>query len=147
MKLDRYEFKSGDKFFTYEFLSEGPKGKIEKLIQFTLVNQNSLYNLAFGDKNPETGEIDDMAITDNGDSEKVLATVVASIYAFCDKFPKAWIYATGSTVARTRLYRMGINKYFDAVQEDFEIFGLAKSEWERFIKGNDYQAFVIQKKI
>lgn len=146
MKLDRYEFKSGDKFLTYEFLSEGPKGKIKKLIQFTLVNQNSLYNLAFGDTNPETGEIDDIIITDNDDSEKVLATVVAAIYAFCYKFPQAWIYATGSTAARTRLYRMGINKYFDIVQEDFQIFGLTQSEWERFIKGKDYQAFVIQRK-
>ncbi len=123
MKLDRYEFKSGDQFLIYEFLSEGPKGKIQKLIQFSLVNQDTLFfNLAFGDKNPVTGEIDDMVITDNGDSEKVLATVVAAIFAFCDKFPQAWIYATGSTEARTRLYKMGINKYFDIVQEDFEIF-------------------------
>ena len=129
------------------FLSQGPKGKIQKLIQFTLVNQHNLYNLAFGDRNPETGEIDDMVITDNGDSEKVLATVVAAIYAFCDKFPHVWIYATGSTEARTRLYRIGINKYFDIVQEDFDIFGLTQSEWERFIKGGDYQAFVIQRKI
>jgi len=147
MKLDRYEFKSGDKFLTYEFLSEGSRGKIEKLIQFSLVNQdNFFYNLAFGDKNPETGEIDDMVITDNGDSEKVLATVVAAIYAFCDQIPQAWIYATGSTEARTRLYRMGINKYFDIVHEDFEIFGLTQNEWERFIKGKNYQAFVVQRK-
>jgi hypothetical protein len=147
MKLDRYEFKSGDNFLTYEFLSEGRKGKIQKLIQFSLVNQNTLFfNLAFGDKNPETGEIDDMVITDNGDSEKVLATVVAAVYAFCDKFPKAWIYATGSTEARTRLYKMGIIKYFDIVQEDFEIFGLSENEWERFEKGKNYQAFVVQRK-
>lgn len=147
MKLDRYEFKSGDKFLTYEFLSEGPKGKIQKLIQFSLVNQNTLFfNLAFGDKNSETGEIDDMVITDNGDSEKVLATVVAAIYAFCDNFPKAWIYATGSTAARTRLYSIGINKYFDIVQGDFEIFGLTQNEWERFIKGKSYQAFTVQRK-
>lgn len=88
-----------------------------------------------------------MVITDNGDTEKVLATVVAIVYAFCDKFPQAWIYATGSTGARTRLYRMGINKYFDIVQEDFEIFGLFKSKWEPFIKGKDYEAFAIQRKI
>ena len=81
MKLNRYEFKAGDKFLTYEFLSEGPKGKITKLIQFSLVNQNNLYDLAFGDKNHETGEINDKIITDNGDSEKVLTTVVAAIYA------------------------------------------------------------------
>lgn len=146
MKLDRYEFKAGDKFLTYEFLSEGPKGKIQKLIQFTLVSQNSLYNLALGDKNPETGEIDDMVITDNGDSEKVLATVVAAVYTFCSQFPQAWIYATGSTEARIRLYHMAINKYFEIVQKDFEIFGLTQSEWEHFIKGADYQAFVIQRK-
>lgn len=147
MKLERYEFKSGDKFLTYEFLSEGSKGKIQKVIQFSLVNQDtSFFNLAFGDKNPRTGEIDDMAITDNGDSEKVLATVVAAIYAFCDKFPDAWIYATGSTAARTRLYKMGINRYLKIVQDDFEVFGLTQNEWERFIKGKDYQAFIVKRK-
>jgi hypothetical protein len=147
MKLDRYEFKSGDKFLTYEFLSEGTKGKIQKLIQFSLVNQKTLFfNLAFGDKNSETGETDDIIITDNGDSEKVLATVVAAVYAFCDKFPEAWIYATGNTQSRTRLYKMGINKYFDIVHEDFDIFGLTENEWECFIKGKNYQAFVVQRK-
>lgn len=147
MKLDRYELKSDEPLTTFEFLSEGPKGKIEKIIQFSLVNQNNLYNLAFGDRNPLTGEIDDKVITDNEDSEKVLATVVAALYAFCDRFPDSWIYATGSTTARTRLYRMGINKYYDIVEADFEIFGQAYSEWERYVKGKDYQAFVIQRKI
>lgn len=146
MKLDRYELKSDDQLTTFSFLSEGAKGKIEKLIQFSSVNQNNLYNLAFGDRNPLTDDIDDNVVTDNGDSEKVLATVVAAVYAFCDKFPLAWIYATGSTLSRTRLYRMGINKYYDIVKTDFEIFGQAQSEWERYEKGKDYQAFVIQRK-
>lgn len=87
MKLDRYELKSDEQLTTFEFLSEGTKGKIEKIIQFSLVNQNNLFNLAFGGKDPETGEIDDRIVTDNGDSEKVLATVVAAVYAFCGKFP------------------------------------------------------------
>lgn len=146
MKLDRYELKSDELLTTFEFLSEGSKGKIKKIIQFSLVNQNNLYNLAFGDRSPLTGEIDDRIITDNGDSEKVLATVVAAVYAFCDRFPDAWIYATGNTAARTRLYRMGINKYYDIVYADFEIFGQTYSEWERYVKGKDYQAFVIQRK-
>lgn len=58
----------------------------------------------------------------------------------------AWIYATGSTAARTRLYRMGINKYYDIVEADFEIFGQTQSEWERYQKGKDYEAFVIKRK-
>jgi hypothetical protein len=146
MKLDRYELKADDQLTTFDFLSEGPKGKIEKIVQFSLVNQNNLYNLAFGDRDYLTGEIDDKIATDNGDSEKILATVVAAVYAFCDKVPEAWIYATGSTAARTRLYRMGINKYYEIVKSDFEIFGQAQNEWEQFEKGKDYQAFVVQRK-
>lgn len=38
MKLNRYEIKAGARLLSYEFLSEGPKGKIQKLIQFTIVN-------------------------------------------------------------------------------------------------------------
>jgi hypothetical protein len=135
MKLDRYELKSDEQFTTFDFLSEGPKGKIEKVC-----------NLAFGDRNYLTGEIDDKVVTDNGDSEKVLASVVAAVYAFCDKKPDALIYATGSSAARTRLYKMGINKYYDIVHEDFIIFGQSESEWERFVKEKNYEAFVVQRK-
>ena len=39
MKLDRYELKADEPLTTYEFLSEGPKGKIQKIIQFSLANQ------------------------------------------------------------------------------------------------------------
>lgn len=146
MKLDRYELKSDEHLTTFTFLSEGPKGKIEKVVQFTLIYQDNLYNLAFGDRNYLTGQIDDKVVTDNGDSEKVLASVVAAIYAFCDRTPEALIYATGSTAARTRLYRMGINKYYDIIREDFLIFGQTESEWEPYEKGKNYEAFVVQRK-
>ena len=146
MKLDRYELKAGRNLTTFEFLSEGRKGKIIKIIQFQLMNLPNLYNLAFGDKNSETGELDDLIVTDNGDFEKVLATVTAAIYAFADHYPDAWVYATGSTEARTRLYKMGINKYFDIVEADFNIMGEYKNEWEWYEKGKNYQAFAVQRK-
>ncbi len=74
-------------FTTFEFISEGPRGKILKLVQFTLINKgHDIYNLAFGDKNYLTREIDDKIVTDNGDSEKVLAIVVAAAYNFFDYF-------------------------------------------------------------
>jgi hypothetical protein len=88
MKLDRYELKAGRNLTTFEFLSEGPKGKIIKLVQFQQMNLPNLYNLAFGDLNPLTGQFDDKIITDNGDSEKVLATVVAAVYAFTGQYPR-----------------------------------------------------------
>ena len=66
-----------------------------------------------------------------------MATIVAAVYAFTAQYPDAWVYATGSTATRTRLYRMGINKYFDIVKEDFDIMGEQQSEWKWYHKGED----------
>ena len=147
MNLDRYELISDDAASTYSFESKGPKGRIEKIVQFTPVSEDKLYNLGFGDKNPETGVLNDEVITDNSDTDKVLATVVAALYKFCDHVPEAWVYATGSTRARTRLYRMGINKYFDVVGQDFEIYGEQEAGWEPYQKGADYLAFAVKRKM
>lgn len=105
-----------------------------------------MYNLGFGDKNPETGEVDDLSISNNGDSDKVLATVVATVFAFTDKHPEAMVYAAGSTKSRTRLYRMGISKYLDYIKLDFEIFGETEDGWEEFEPDNEYSGFLIRKK-
>ena len=121
MLLDRYELKAGSNLTTFEFISEGKKGKIVKVIQFQQMDFDNLYNLAFGDKINDAEKLDDLVISDNGDTEKVLATVVSAIYAFAEHYPDCWIYATGSNSVRTRLYRMGINKYFEIVIADFDI--------------------------
>jgi hypothetical protein len=147
MKLDRYELKSGTKLTTFEFISEGPKGRIPKLVQFTPTNYKDLYNLAFGDKDAQTGEINDISISNNGDSEKVLATVVATVIAFTDRYPEASIYATGSSRSRTRLYRMGITKYLEDARNDFFIYGQIHNEWEPFVVGENYEAFVVRRKL
>ena len=128
MKLPRYELKAEDSLMIYEFISEGNKGKIPKLIKFSETALKGFYNLAFGDKNLETGDIDDTVVSNNGDSERVLATVVSAVYAYTDFNRQAWVYATGSSASRTRLYRMGISKYFDDVQQDFYVFGLKDGE-------------------
>ena len=146
MKLPKYPLASGDKLLSFEFISEGPKGLIYKLVQFKQTNLKDVYNLAFGAKDLATGEIDDIVISNNSDSEKVLVTVVATVYAFTDKYPGAMIYATGSTNARTRLYRMGIAKYFSEVTKDFEILGERNDDWETFRKNIDYDGFLVKRK-
>ena len=146
MKLPRYELKAEKSLMVYEFISEGSKGQIPKLIKFSETSLKGFYNLAFGDKDEFTGEIDDNVVSNNGDSEKVLATVVASVYAFTDLEKDAWVYATGSSQSRTRLYRMGITKYLDEILKDFVIFGLREGEWENFEKEIDYTAFVVRRK-
>ncbi|MEJ7738004.1 MAG: hypothetical protein WKF97_11295 [Chitinophagaceae bacterium] len=80
MKIEKYQLKAGQELLSYEFINEGPKGLIYKLIQFTVVNRNQVYNHAFGDKDSKTGEIDDLIVSNNGNSEKVLATVTGAVY-------------------------------------------------------------------
>ena len=145
MKLPKYEIEAEDSLEVFEFVSEGQKGSIPKLIKFSETTLKGFYNLAFGDKNLLTGEIDDKVVSNNGDSEKVLATIVSAVYAFTDQENEAWIYATGSTPARTRLYRMGITKYLEEVKQDFNVFGLLNGEWENFEKDIDYTAFLARR--
>ena len=146
MNLERYEIRSGEKLVTFEFVSIGFNGRIEKIVQYSPTNYKDLYNLGFGDKNVTTGEIDDLVISNNGDSEKVLATVVATLYAFTEKYRNAMVYATGSTRSRTRLYRMGISKYLNEILEDFEVYGQLDNEWEDFKKNGDYIGFMVKRK-
>ncbi len=146
MKLPKYPLASSDKMLTFEFISEGKKGLIIKLVQYKQTNLKDVYNLAFGDKDKKTGEIDDLIISNNGDSEKVLATVISTVYAFTDKYPNAWIYVTGSTKVRTRLYRMGITKYLSEVKTDFEILGEINDDWEAFKSNIEYDGFLIRRK-
>jgi hypothetical protein len=146
MNLPKYPLASSDKMMTFEFISEGPKGLIHKLVRFQPTNLKDVYNLAFGDKDLTTGEIDDAVISNNEDSEKVLATVVATVYAFTDKYPDTWIYATGSTKSRTRLYRMGISKFLSEVYEDFEVLGERNNDWEVFQKDVEYESFLVKRK-
>lgn len=147
MNLPRYEVKAEKSLMVFEFLSEGPEGKIQKIVKYSETNTKGVFNLAFGDKHPSTGDIDDFAISNNGDREKILVTVVATIYAFTDKHPNSWIYATGSTKARTRLYRMGLSRHFEEMQKEFEIFGLRNEEWNSFVKDEEYDAFLARRKI
>ena len=146
MKLPRYELEAEKSLMIFEFVSEGPKGRIPKIVKFSETNLKGLYNLAFGDKNLETGEINDNIVSNNSDSEKVLATVVAAVYGFTDRYPNSWVYATGSNKARTRLYRMGITKYIMEIKKDFVVLGQKEKSWRNFRIGIEYEAFLVKRK-
>ena len=145
MYLERYRYHINESFLDYEFISEGPKGKIKKIVRFTSISGN-IYNLAFGDLNQTSGEISDTIVTNNSDSRKVLATVAATVHDFTTQYPKAIIFAQGSTHSRTRLYRIGITNHLPQIQLEFEIFGLQNEIWELFEVRKDYDAFLIHRK-
>lgn len=132
-------------FQTFEFESLGPKGQFLKVVQYTELEQQGFYNLGFGDKDPNTGLISDLTVTNNGDSQKVLATVAATLYTFMNEYPEAIVVATGSTPVRTRLYQMGIANNLETIKQDFTVLGLRNESWEFFRKDVKYEAFLVQK--
>jgi len=100
MKLEKYEVDSDESFMVFEFVSEGPKGSITKIVEYSETNLKDFYNIAFGDQDLITGKMDDNRITDNKDWLKVLATVASTLYVFTDFFPDSWIYATRNNEVR-----------------------------------------------
>lgn len=147
MQFDKYPVTVGVTSMVYEFISQGTHGEISKLVIYSETHLHNFYNLGFGDKDTITGNIDDTIITNNGDSDKVLAAVAATLYNFTDKYPDAMVFASGNTKARTRLYRMGISNNLQIIEPDFEIFGLLREEWQPFKKGIEFEAFLVKRKI
>jgi hypothetical protein len=76
----------------------------------------------------------------------VLSTVASSVYKFTNNCPNAWIYAIGSTQARTRLYRIGIANNLTEIIQDFDIYGFKNGEWHEFEKNIEYEAFLVRRK-
>ena len=147
MNYPRYEYSTEDELNIFEFVSVGNKGKVTKIVQYTEMTIKGYYNLGFGDLDIETKEINDEVVTNNGDGQKVLATVVSTIYSFTGKNSDAYIYATGSNEARTRLYRMGITNNLEELKKDFHVYGLRNDEeFEYFIVGEDYLGFLVTRK-
>ena len=129
----------------YEFVSQGVKGNVAKLVVYTPTDLSGTFNLGFGDKTC-TDDFDDVAVTNNGDVLKVMATVAATLYSFTDRFPDAKVFAKGSTESRTRLYRMAISNNLDLINIDFQVYGLKDYVWEKFTIGIDYEGFLVKRK-
>jgi hypothetical protein len=147
MLENHYDVDISPDFLTFEFESVGTKGNITKVVRYSEINVKGFFNLGFGDKDPITGFLSDITVTNNGDSQKVLATVAATLFTFTNNYPDATVIATGSTEARTRLYRMGITNNIKAIEENFIVMGLTETSWEPFKKNIAYGAFLVRRKM
>ncbi|WP_314270847.1 DUF6934 family protein [Capnocytophaga sputigena] len=146
MNLPQYKTNPDEDLHSFSFISEGKNGKIEKVIRYEKITDD-VFNLGFGDKDPITGKINDKVVTNNGDTEKVLATVVSTVFTFTERNPNAYIYAIGSNHVRNRLYRRGITKYLSEALDTFAIYGmLPNQEFEIFNPNTDYVGFLLHLK-
>ena len=146
MRLATYDIEMDASGMVYSFVSEGPQGRIPKLIKYSKMGKGRIFNLGFGDIDARSGGINDLSRSDNGDTDMVLATVVQTVLVFTTLHPGSLIFAKGSTAARTRLYQMGIRRHLEEIQRDFDVFGLIGETWEAFDIGRRYHAFIAERR-
>jgi hypothetical protein len=154
MKIEKYQTESTINKLVFSFKSIGNK-IIEKKVLFTQIDDSenyglpssiNLYNLAFGDWDENIEDINDAVRSNNGDADKVLATVANTVIEFWAEYPDVPLFMTGSTPERTRLYQMGISKNYIEINYKADIFGMINFQWERYTFGKNYDAFLILRK-
>lgn len=152
MEYQKYNFAFNSDVTLFEFTSVG-KLSIPKLIRFSPTSNEHIYNLGFGDKYQidEKIIIDDKAVSNNGDAAKILATIANAIFVFTLHNPDKYVFFTGVTPSRIRLYRMAISLNYDELSDKFIIFaivedGLTKDVAVPFKENLNAKGFLIKRK-
>lgn len=145
MTLAKYPVTTDHNHSTYEFLSEGPKGTVKKVVFYQEIEQG-VFNIAFGDWDEEKQGINDNIRSNNNDRDKVLATVGSTIIDFLKNHPGVTLFARGSTPARTRLYQMAIVSNWREIKQLFEVVGFVNGNWEVFTENTNYEQFALRAK-
>ena len=146
MQYPSYPFQQSEDATQFFFESIGPKGVIQKAVVFTLLYEPNIYNLALGDINSITGDIDDQIVTDNSDTPTVLATIYRVSLYYLTINPTHRLYVEGNTPTRNRLYRMAISHAWEELSTHFVMFGLCQGSWERFSFNRPYESFLLLKR-
>jgi hypothetical protein len=146
MKYESYDaVRISDDLSSFDFLSKGHRGDLLKQIVFEPFRNGTIYQLVFGNLVAEN-EIDDFSINDNGDRNKILATVVQVVDNYTKRYPERMIYFRGSTPSRTRLYRMAIGLNLEEFSLTFDIYGETPNGIVPFCKNLEVVAFLIKRK-
>jgi len=129
----------------FQFQSVGRRGVFEKVVFFTPLTFDT-FNLSLVDYDTETGNYNDISVTDNGDMKEILVTVISTIHKFMESNPSKRIFFKGSTPARTRLYQIAISKIYSPEQSDLCISGLRDGQWFSFEPNINFESFLAEKK-
>jgi hypothetical protein len=93
MKYEVYELLHvSDDLSIFEFESIGPRGRIVKRVQFLPTHLDGVFSLAMGNVQPDTNLLDDVGISNNGDRNKILATIADTVDKYSSKYPERWVH-------------------------------------------------------
>jgi hypothetical protein len=144
MKYGSYPIYS-ESALKHSFYSDGPRGRVKKIIEYKESREDQhTYNLEFGDDVGVVDDLDDLVVTNNRDREKVLATVAVTMKKFLTSNPQKRIAINGSTLARTRLYRMAIAKHINDFDSVFKALGVIEGKEIPFRRNVNYNGFIIE---
>ena len=145
MEKPSYHFKVSSDALVYEFESVSSEKIIKKIVIYEPLDDD-LYHFGFGDLT-EQGDIDYKVQSKNQDMDKVLMTVVKTMFLFFEKYPDKQLVFGGSTELRSRLYGQIIAKFIENIELYFEVQGFTNDGGqEPFQKNRDYYAFLISQK-
>lgn len=142
MDLERYEATASKNFLKFTFISEGSKGKIKKVVKFQKT-YGQVYNVALSDVDEKTGETDDSVVTNNNDTQKILATVAIIVLEFFRQNPDVFVMIRGYSPGRMRLFRRAITANWDLISPYVTVYGQTNKEWIEIDFNEDYPAFLI----
>jgi len=152
MNEDRYiEIENTPNYRVFRFVSYGRHGSMVKIVIFEEFKRwNDTFNLALGTLLTD-GETDFVTITNNGDRNKILATVARIVGIFIEQHPGKNVYITGSDRRRTILYQRAIAYGYTELTQMFNIYGdiyidSTTSEFEPFDRAKNYSGFLVEKK-
>ena len=162
----------------FVFVSTGAR-RISKIIQYTYAYQfenRDVYNLGFGDYNPDLDQFEDLVTTGNSDTYKVFNTVLSTIPSFFEMYDDAILMVTGSDSGpdfarecrktclrkcltcckkfnqRVTIYRNYVDKYFCDLSLSYWFLGgfmhgNRDMTTERYIPGRKYDVIFMFKKL
>ena len=130
----------------YWFVSTGSRGDIYKAVLFQPLPEPHRFNLALGDINLQTLEIEFEELSANGDARKVFATIAEIVKEYTARHPQREIFVAGNTDDKKRIYSFLTAWYLNEIREDFRVWGAFSGEdFEPFEKDKVYYSILVKR--
>lgn len=141
-----YEFTILDNTLRFEFESVGQQN-IRKVIFYDKTDIPDFYNLSLGDT-LSNGKVSFTNVSNNSDRDKIIATVIQTLFLFFDVHPDAYVLFSGNTPERTRLYQIIIARELTNSDKIFYFWGMDEDgKLQPFVKNKPYIGFIISLKL
>ena len=153
---ETYKFTFSDYFpkddmLLFVFVSTGLKD-IEKVVCYSPSDLYGAryYTLGFGDLEvdfeTEKFLMNDRVESNNGDTNKVLYTVISTIRPFFEIHPDAYLRIVGSNDQRSRIYVGLIARHIRHIEPEYFVEGVCEGAREKFDIGKRYEYIIISLK-